>query len=252
MLSLHDDTTTRAMHADWRDPAWRRALEHALESYPAERADDAYGDSVRWPGEPYESVLLVRDGDGAQAQWRRVRWTVAGLTCDCGRAPCAHRARAWAEFAHDWRTLTRWARWFGAAGAVAAVAWRETGDVEAARVRDVHDVRIVRDADGTVRAVAGRGCPLRPTGRFSSEFQYGYRGAGPHELAYAILAAFYGPALAEERRRFLVEWVARVPLETREFVVPARVIEDAAHGIVAVEQRGLKDGGTAEGNEHGA
>jgi hypothetical protein len=45
------------------------------------------------------------------------------------------------------------------------------------------------------------------------------------------LATFFGPTLAEERRRYLVDWLAHVPQTVREFVVPARVIEDAALGI---------------------
>jgi hypothetical protein len=224
----------RALRPDWRDPSWRRGLARALELYPPERAGELGYQCVRWQGEPYGTALLVRCHGRCRGghEWHRVEWTADGLTCDCpSRQPCVHRARAWAEYLDDWKTLKAWSRWFGPAAAVAGVAWRETGDLESARARDPYDVRIVRDPDGTVREATGRGWPILPTGRFSGAFSFGYRGSGPNELAYCILATFFGPTLAEERRRYLVDWLAHVPQTVREFVVPARVIADAALGI---------------------
>jgi len=221
--------TRRPIEPDWRDARWAAAVEAAVRLYPPERAGEGRYDTVRWDG---DAVLVrclrrCRAGD----HWHRIEWTIDGLTCECS-GPCVHRARAWAEFSHDWPKIKAWARWFGPSGAVAGVVWAETGDPNASRARDPYDVRLVRDPDGTVREASGRGWPIQPTGRFSMEFSFGYYGSGPNELAYAVLAAFYGPVLAEERRRYLVDWLARLPLDAREITIPAAVIREAAAGTL--------------------
>jgi hypothetical protein len=217
--------TRRILEPDWRDARWLAALEAAIRLYPPERAGEERYGTVRWDG--YAVLVRCLRPCWGDEHWHRVEWAIAGLTCECS-SPCVHRARAWAELFHDWPKIKTWARWFGPTGAVAGVVWAETGDLEASRARDPYDVRIVRDPDGTVREASGRGWPIQPTGRFASQFSIGYSGWGPNELAYAVLATFYGPTLAEERRRNLVEWLARLPLDASEITIPAAVIRDAA------------------------
>ncbi|MCS7256281.1 MAG: hypothetical protein RMJ05_03905 [Thermomicrobium sp.] len=234
-LSVHHSTTIRALQPDFRSASWRRALARALESYPPHAELDCDGEHVvfvRWQGEPYASPLLVAciGSCGSREAWHRVDWTVDGLTCDCpARYPCRHRARAWAEWDGSWKKLKAWQRLFGAAAAVAGIVWLETRDADACLVRPLAATRVIRHDDGRVEAWAGWH-PVRPSGRFSSGFEFGYRGSGPNELAYCILAHYYGPALAEERRSYLVDYLERVPIDAREFLIPIEAIRGAAHG----------------------
>ena len=235
MVSVHQSIIQRAVQPDFRSAAWRRALARALDSYPPHAELDWGGEHlvfVRWHGEPYASPLLVAciGSCGSREAWHCVDWRADGLTCDCpARYPCRHRARAWAEWDGSWQRLKRWQSQFGAAAAVAGIVWFETRDVEACLVCPVEAVRVIRGDDGQVVAWIGHH-PIRPSGRFSSGFEFGYRGSGPNELAYCILAHYYGPALAEERRSYLVDYLERVPIETRDFLVPAEAIRGAAHG----------------------
>lgn len=235
-LFVHHLTTLRAIQPDSRNPSWRRALARALEVYPPDQAVEWDGEIVpflHWEGEPYASALLIRCAGSCRGgqPWHRVEWRADGLVCDCpSRYPCHHRARAWAEWDGSWRMLKQWSRWFGPAAAVAGIVWLETRDLEATRVAAVHDLGFVREPDGTVRDATMTGWPLRPTGRFSTGFNWGYRGSGVQELAFCALARFYGPTLAEERRSGLVAYLERLSIDEPTITIPAAVIERAASG----------------------
>lgn len=71
------------------------------------------------------------------------------------------------------------------------------------------DVVLYRDERGMAHATVPHACLHSPTG-----IEWGYRGAGPHDLALSVLCRFTDVAHAEALyRAFLGEVVARVPRE---------------------------------------
>lgn len=56
---------------------------------------------------------------------------------------------------------------------------------------------------------------LFPTGKHSSQFEWGYGGSGPAELAWAILSAVAGVEAAEENyQSFKWEFIANLPFQS--------------------------------------
>ncbi|HEX8298203.1 MAG TPA: DUF6166 domain-containing protein [Rubricoccaceae bacterium] len=88
---------------------------------------------------------------------------------------------------------------------------RSTGDGASGRLRlvvpDPLDVVLVRDIDGTARATVAHVSVHSPTG-----IDWGRLGAGPTDLAIAVLTAVAGAGIAERHSAaFAVEVIARIP-----------------------------------------
>ncbi|MCX2728530.1 DUF6166 domain-containing protein (plasmid) [Thermomicrobium sp. 4228-Ro] len=138
-----------------------------------------------------------------------------GLTCDCpSRAPCHHRARAWCEYMGEWRRLTAIARTHGIEAAVRWVVYDQTGELDATPIRPLRNVKLWRE-NGHACADIPHYPRHSPTG-----FEWGYLGSGPADLAYAILAYFYGPAIAEKYyQQFKEEVIAAIPQQAEEYTI---------------------------------
>ena len=83
----------------------------------------------------------------------------------------------------------------------------------------IRDVRLWRDAFG--RACAD--VPHYP--KHSDDFEWGYGGSGPADLAYSILRTFFGAPFAEAHyQTFKWDVVAAIPRTARRYTIPAETI----------------------------